>query len=169
VLVIIIVVGVVLFLPKTSDVFKGNQNPEPNFTNTNEINSVTSAVTPTVELVTTKTLVPAVLASGTRPLVYVVRSGDVLLRIAQTYGTSVEALMAANRFITNKSVIRVGWRLVVPVNNPGFRGNGTFLQANQTLQTLAAANKVSLQELLLVNHLNSADELKVGDPVLLPR
>jgi LysM repeat protein len=49
---------------------------------------------------------------------YVVQPGDNLARIAQRFGVSFSALVAANK-ITNPNLIRVGQTLVIPGGNPG--------------------------------------------------
>ena len=51
------------------------------------------------------------------PPVYVVKSGDTLYLIAQRFGTTVEAIVAANN-ITNPSLIQVGQKLKVPTAEP---------------------------------------------------
>ena len=48
---------------------------------------------------------------------YEVVSGDSLSAIAMRFGTTVATLMALNKdLITNPDVIKVGWKLRVPVN-----------------------------------------------------
>jgi murein DD-endopeptidase MepM/ murein hydrolase activator NlpD len=51
------------------------------------------------------------------PPVYVVQSGDTLFRIAERFGTTVEAIVAAND-ITNPSLIQVGQKLIIPAAEP---------------------------------------------------
>jgi murein DD-endopeptidase MepM/ murein hydrolase activator NlpD len=51
------------------------------------------------------------------PPAYVVQSGDTLFRIAQRFGTTVEAIVAANG-ITNPSLIQVGQKLIIPTVEP---------------------------------------------------
>jgi len=55
--------------------------------------------------------------STPEPPVYVVKSGDTLFGIAQSFGTTVEAIVAANN-ITNASLIQVGQKLVIPTAEP---------------------------------------------------
>lgn len=50
--------------------------------------------------------------SGTR--VHVVGSGDTLYGIARRYGTTVEAIMAANGFSDRSKILHVGDRLIIP-------------------------------------------------------
>lgn len=46
--------------------------------------------------------------------VHVVGEGDTLYRIAQRYGTTVEAIMAANGFSDRSKILHVGDRLIIP-------------------------------------------------------
>ena len=61
--------------------------------------------------------VPAIGTAQAAPLdqgsVYVVKAGDSLSAIAQQYGVSMQAIMAANN-ISNSSLIYAGQRLVIP-------------------------------------------------------
>ncbi len=45
---------------------------------------------------------------------YTVRSGDTLSGIASRYGTTWQAVWAANRWISNPNFIRIGWTLTLP-------------------------------------------------------
>ncbi len=51
-------------------------------------------------------------AAGGR--VHVVGAGDTLYRIAQLYGTTVDAIMAANGFSDRSRILRVGDKLTIP-------------------------------------------------------
>jgi murein DD-endopeptidase MepM/ murein hydrolase activator NlpD len=59
---------------------------------------------------------PPFIASPTpqSPLLHVVQGGDTLGAIAQTYGVSIEDLMAANG-LTDPNVLHVGQTLVIPI------------------------------------------------------
>jgi len=55
-------------------------------------------------------------------IIYVVQPGDTLSKIASRYGTTVTELVALNKdrypsLVTNPSLIRVGWELLVPGNS----------------------------------------------------
>jgi LysM repeat protein len=45
---------------------------------------------------------------------YTVRSGDTLFRISRAFGTTVNAILAANPWIANPNLIYPGWVIVVP-------------------------------------------------------
>jgi murein DD-endopeptidase MepM/ murein hydrolase activator NlpD len=51
--------------------------------------------------------------AGPAPVIYVVQPGDTLYRIAQDYGTTVEAIVAAND-IADPAQIAVGQKLIIP-------------------------------------------------------
>ncbi len=51
------------------------------------------------------------------PPVYVVQPGDTLFRIAERFGTTVEAIVAAND-LADPSLIHVGQRLIIPTETP---------------------------------------------------
>jgi len=55
------------------------------------------------------------LASPT-PFLYVVQSGDNLSTIAQTFGVTVEAIMAANNLTSDR--LSVGQILIIPLPTP---------------------------------------------------
>lgn len=56
---------------------------------------------------------PGVLPGLRGPVVYFVRRGDSLHKIAQRFNTSVQALMLANR-LRNPNLIYTGQRLTIP-------------------------------------------------------
>lgn len=80
--------------------------------------SVPPALTPTLsvteEAVSTPTAPPVVSPSSPGPLLYTIQEGDTLGAIAQTYGVSVEDLIAVNS-LTDPDVLHVGQALIIPV------------------------------------------------------
>lgn len=70
----------------------------------------------------TSTVVPTIAATGAANItIHVVQRGENLFRIAQRYGTTVQAVAAANG-LTNVTMINVGQRLLIPnasADNPG--------------------------------------------------
>ncbi|MCZ7572736.1 MAG: LysM peptidoglycan-binding domain-containing protein [Ardenticatenaceae bacterium] len=55
--------------------------------------------------------------SAHQPFIYIVRRGDTLSAIARRFGTTVAAIVAANR-IPNPNLIYVGQRLLIPSGTP---------------------------------------------------
>lgn len=75
---------------------------------------------PHVVKVDTVLLIPGLSAADINTLnqtLYTVQEGDSLLAIAQRFGVSVDALMAANN-ISNADLLRVGDELIIPGTNP---------------------------------------------------
>ena len=65
-------------------------------------------------------IIPGLTAADVRTLnqtLYTVQAGDSLLAIAERFGVSVDALMAANN-ITNPDLLRAGDELIIPETNP---------------------------------------------------
>ena len=78
--------------------------------------SVMAPQTPIPSPSTTPTPTPTPTRSPTpapTPIVYIVKPGDILMNIAETYGVTVAALVEAND-IEDPNVIEVGQRLVIP-------------------------------------------------------
>ena len=110
---------------------------------------------------------------------YVVVAGDTLSRIAEEFGTSVDALIEANDLADAN--IFVGQELIIPgasgagqpatptpppstgvqtyVVQPGDSGFGIALQFDTTLEALAAANGLSVDDL---------SNLQIGQELLIP-
>ena len=116
----------------------------------------------------------------TPDVTYVVVAGDTLSRIAEEFGTSVEALVAANDLPDTD--ILVGQEILIPgastgtsvdatptptpstsfqtyVVQPGDTGFGIALEFDTTLEAIAAANGLSIDDL---------SNLQLGQELLIP-
>lgn len=62
---------------------------------------------------------------GPTQLVYVVKSGDTLTKIANEFDVTIEELLAANPEITNPNAISVGQPIVIPTATPAPRASAT--------------------------------------------
>lgn len=102
-----------------------------------------------------------------RPVVYAIKSGDALERVARQYGTTTAAVVAANA-ITNPNNVKIGTQLVIPVGRPDFRGRSAILKQGEVLQTLADRFKVSLDDIVRLNGFANPDDVRPGDGVLIP-
>ena len=51
-----------------------------------------------------------------KTVLYTVRRGDNLTKIAKRYRTSIQAIMDRNPIIKDKNFIKTGWKLTVPDN-----------------------------------------------------
>lgn len=81
--------------------------PEPTAT-TRPTATATHTPVPTPTHTPTPTLVPTPTVT-----IYVVQAGDVLGAIAKRFGTTIEAIAAANG-ITDPDLIRIGQELIIP-------------------------------------------------------
>ncbi|MBI2781141.1 MAG: M23 family metallopeptidase [Chloroflexi bacterium] len=93
---------------------------------------------------------------------YKVKTGDTLTGIASRFGVSMMTLWWANS-ITSKDALRVGQDLIIPPVS----GLIYTVQAGDTLEGLAVANKVDVQDIVEVNGLTDYN-LIVGQVLVLP-
>ena len=93
---------------------------------------------------------------------YTVRDGDTLTGIANRYGVSALTVWWANH-MTSKDSLKVGENLVIPPVN----GLVITVQAGDTLESLAVANKISPDDIIAMNQLTDTN-LIVGQVLVLP-
>ena len=93
---------------------------------------------------------------------YTVRSGDTLTGIASRYGVSMMTIWWANR-LTSKDSLKVGRDLVIPPVN----GLIYTVKTGDTIDTVAAANKIGVADIVEVNQLEDMN-LIVGQVLVLP-
>ncbi|MFY9134831.1 MAG: LysM peptidoglycan-binding domain-containing protein [Bacillota bacterium] len=115
--------------------------------------------------------VPPVLCPGGTP--YVIRQGDTLYRIAQRYGTTVDALLRANPGIDPMN-LQIGQVICIPVPipvpPPTVCPGGVFytIRAGDTLYTIAAAYGTTVQAILAANPGLDPMRLQVGQVICVP-
>lgn len=132
-------------------------------------NTTTAPTTTTVATTTNAATVNAAL----KPLVYTVVSGDNLTNIAKKFGTTIPAIVAANKpgntLNPNGSNLFAGNKIIIPVSRATFTGKGGVItQAGDTIASVAAKNNVKPEDLLKFNGLVSESDFKPGDALLLP-
>ncbi|HGY10463.1 MAG TPA: LysM peptidoglycan-binding domain-containing protein [Oceanithermus profundus] len=98
-------------------------------------------------------------------LVYTVRTGDSLERIAKTYGLRIIDLVSANLDLASLDRLSVGTRLYVPTRE---RGLLVSIQEGETLEDIARRYRVDLARLARANGLDNPLAIKPGDRVLVP-
>lgn len=109
------------------------------------------------------------------PPVYVVQPGDTLFQIAQRFGTTVEAIVAAND-IADPSLIEVGQKLMIPTMQPELvpsplpRADSRIhpVQPGDTLPFLAFRYGTSVWVLREVNDLDRLGLLFPGQELTIP-
>ena len=93
---------------------------------------------------------------------YTVRQGDTLTGIANRFGVSMMTVWWANHIGANET-LKAGEDLVIPPVN----GLVVTVQAGDTLDSLAAANKITVDEIVTMNELTDTN-LIVGQVLVLP-
>jgi murein DD-endopeptidase MepM/ murein hydrolase activator NlpD len=93
---------------------------------------------------------------------YTVRDGDTLTSIANHFGVSMMTVWWANN-MTSKDSLKAGEDLVIPPVS----GLVVTVKAGDTLDSLAAANKISVDDIVAVNELKDTN-LIVGQVLVLP-
>ena len=93
---------------------------------------------------------------------YTVKDGDTLTGIASRFGVSMMTVWWANR-LTSKDSLKAGRDLVIPPVN----GLVITVKAGDTIDTLAAANKIDVADIVDVNQLEDRN-LIVGQVLVLP-
>jgi murein DD-endopeptidase MepM/ murein hydrolase activator NlpD len=93
---------------------------------------------------------------------YTVRDGDTLTSIANRFGVAMMTVWWANH-MTSKDSLKAGQDIVIPPVN----GLVITVKAGDTLDSLAAANKISPDDIVAVNQLTDSN-LIVGQVLVLP-
>jgi LysM repeat protein len=96
---------------------------------------------------------------------YVVQSGDTLQTIAARYGTTWQAIAAANN-LSNPNQIQAGMRLTIP-STPAQPRYYT-VQRGDTLYRIALNYGVTVQAIMTANNLSSANLIYAGQRLLIP-
>jgi murein DD-endopeptidase MepM/ murein hydrolase activator NlpD len=122
------------------------------------------------------TLVPDA-SAGPAPVTYVVQAGDTLYRIAQDYGTTVEAIAAAND-IADPAQIVTGQKLIIPTapvatqtpapppTSPNRRVHP--VRSGETLPSLAFRYGTTILALRELNGLDRRGLLLTGQELVIP-
>jgi LysM repeat protein len=108
-------------------------------------------------------------------IIHVVRPGENLFRIALRYGTTVDAIVAANG-LANRRLIHVGQRLAIPrgAGSPPTTGQPTtssgthVVQRGDTLSAIALRHGVTVWALVQANGLSNANLIYAGQRLAIP-
>jgi LysM repeat protein len=112
-------------------------------------------------------LIPGGGPGPVEPTIHVVQRGDTLYSIARRYGTTVDAIMRANRLSSDR--IYVGQRLTIPVNAPPpSKPPVTHVVAQgETLYSIARRYGTTVAAIQAINGLRSTT-IYVGQRLLIP-
>jgi len=119
----------------------------------------------------------AILGTDGGFFIYIVARGDTLRSLASRFGTTVDALLAANLDITNANVIYEGQRLKVysgpvtppPNNPPPPSGQVYYAQRGDTLRKIAAKFNTTVDAILKVNaNITNPNLIYVGQAITIP-
>jgi len=120
----------------------------------------------------------AILGSDGNLFIYIVARGDTLKSLATRFGTTVDALLAANKNITNANVIYEGQRLTVnvapttppPATPPPAPGGQTYYALKgDTLRKIAAKFNTTVDAILKVNpKISNPNLIYVGQAITIP-
>jgi len=110
--------------------------------------------------------------------IYIVARGDTLKGLAVRFATTVDALLAANRDITNPNVIYEGQRLIVyvapvtpPPSTPPPAPSGPiyYVRQGDTLRNIASRLSTTVDELLRLNpQITNPNLIYVGQAITIP-
>lgn len=119
----------------------------------------------------------AILGTDGGYFIYVIARGDTLKSLANRFGTTVDALLAANPDITNANIIYEGQRLKVysgpvtppPNNPPPPSGQIYYAQRGDTLRKIAAKFNTTVEAILKVNpKITNPNLIYVGQAITIP-
>ena len=100
-------------------------------------------------------------AQTTTEVVHIVKSGETLYSISQTYGVSIDKLKEANPGLTD--TIRENARLTIPSS-----GRFHTIQAKETLFSVSRKYGVSMNEMIAANPGLGPDNFKEGAIIVIP-
>ena len=107
--------------------------------------------------------------------IYIVARGDTLKGLAARFGTTVDALLAANKNITNVNLIYEGQRLTVyvtappPSSPPPASGQTYYAVKGDTLRKIAGKFNTTVDAILKVNpQITNPNLIYVGQAITIP-
>lgn len=121
----------------------------------------------------TPSIQPTAPSSSGNTLVYRVKRGDNLLKIATRYGVDVNTLKAVNN-ISNVKLLQIGQKIVIPTSEAAYAAlKGTkviahTIQKGETLSRIAKRYKVDIAALRTYNKIQDERSLQIGQTLNIP-
>jgi LysM repeat protein len=99
-----------------------------------------------------------------------VQSGDTLWKIAQKYGTTIQAIVDENKLDVNKSLY-IGQKLTIPGTSVPVKEPAVIhtVQSGDTLWKIAQKYSTTIQAIVDVNKLDPNVPLNIGQKITLPK
>ncbi len=104
----------------------------------------------------------------TTPTTYMVQPGDTLSAIAQRFGTTVAALLAANPTLTNENRVYAGQTLVIPGATASGATRTHVVRPGDTVTSLARQYGTTVMAIVQRNNLPNANAIFVGQVLIIP-
>ena len=106
---------------------------------------------------------------GHGPIVHIVRWGENLTSIARRYGTTIQAIVVANRLV-NSNRIYAGQRLVIPGQwtPPPVGGCVYIVRPGDTVSGIAYRHGVSISSIVYANHIANPNRIYAGQRLVIP-
>jgi len=95
--------------------------------------------------------------------IHVVKPGDSLWRISQSYGVSIDLLIQSNK-ILNPSQLVVGQTIVIPI-----WGSYHWIQPGETLYSISQRYRVSIDDLVRINRISNPNLIPIGLRLYIPQ
>ena len=100
-------------------------------------------------------------------MIYTVKKGDTLFRIAERYGTTVQRLVDANG-LTRPNNLAVGQNLFIPTETPSSLNTYTVVRGD-TMYLISQRLGISLQELINANpQITNPNLINIGQVINIP-
>jgi len=95
--------------------------------------------------------------------IHVVRPGDSLWQMSQTYGVSVNEIVQANE-LPNPNQLVIGQAIVIPIT-----GEYHFVRAGESLYSISRIYNISVEELIRINRISNPNQLPIGFRLYIPQ
>jgi LysM repeat protein len=99
---------------------------------------------------------------------HIIQRGDTLSAIASRYGTTVQALMQANPWITNPSYIEAGRCLVIQSGTGATAPVVHVVRAGETLTAIARLYNTTIWAIVVRNNLVNPSFIYAGQRLIIP-